>query len=84
MININTWDLIVQAMPASEGYTEMWFNPSIITGQYDLNTEEKFVWFSKSPAVRPVNQLWSVAHIVFRWDLVCNNPKRNGRFSALT
>jgi hypothetical protein len=23
MININTWDLIVQAMPASEGYTEM-------------------------------------------------------------
>jgi len=84
MININTWDLLVQAMPASEGYTEMGFNPSIITGQYDLNTEKKFVGFSKSKAVRPPNQLGSVAHIVFRGDLVCSNPKRNGRFSALT
>jgi hypothetical protein len=66
MININTWDLLVQAMPASEGYTEIGFNPSVITGQYDLNTETKFVGFSKSKAVRPINQLGSVAHIVFR------------------
>lgn len=83
MININTWDLLVQSMPASEGYSEIAFNPSVITGQYDLNTEKKFVGFSRSKAVRPVNQLGSVAHIVFRGNLVCNNPKRNGRFTAL-
>lgn len=84
MININTWDLLVQAMPASEGYTEIGFNPSIITGQYDLNTEKKFVGFSKSKAVRAINQAGSVSHLIFRGDLVCKNPKRNGRFSALT
>lgn len=61
----------------------MGFNPSIITGQYDMNTEKKFVGFCKSKAVRATNQAGSVAHIIFRGDLVCSNPKRNGRYSAL-
>lgn len=83
MININTWDLLTQAMPASEGYTEIMVNSGVITGQYDLNTME-FVGFSKSKAVRAINQLGTVSHIVFRGDLVCFNPKRNGKFTALS
>ena len=84
MLNINTWDLLVQAMPASQGYTPIQIQSSVITGQYDINVESKFNGFSKSPAVRAINQLGTVAHIVFRWNLVCNNPKRNGMFSALS
>lgn len=83
MLNINTWDLLVQEMPSSQGYTPIMIQSNVITGQYDINVEKKFNGFSRSPAVRAINQLGTVAHIVFRWNLVCNNPKRNGMFSAL-
>lgn len=83
MININTWDLLVQEMPSSQGYTPIMIQSNVITGQYDINVEKRFNGFSKSPAVRAINQLGTVAHIVFRWNLICNNPKRNGMFTAL-
>lgn len=83
MININTWDLLVQEMPSSQGYSPIMIQSNVITGQYDINVEKKFNGFSKSPAVRAINQLGTVAHIVFRGNLVCNNPKRNGMFSVL-
>lgn len=84
MINIKTWDLITQSMPASEGYTDIMVqNGGVITGQYDLNTEQ-FVGFSRSKAIRSQNQLGVVSHLVFRGDLVCFNPKRNGKFTSLT
>lgn len=83
-LNINTWDLLVQEMPSSQGYTPIKIQSNVITGQYDMNVEKTFNGFSRSPAVRAINQLGTVAHIVFRGNLVCNNPKRNGMFSVLT
>lgn len=83
MLNINTWDMNVQAMPAAE-YSPIMVDSSVITGQYDMNVEKKFVGFSKSKAVRAINQAGTVSHIVFRAALACSNPKRNGVFTALT
>lgn len=84
MVNINTWHLLVQEMPRSQGYVNMELKKDIVTGQYDLNTQVPFRGFNKSPFIRPTNQAASVAHIIFRGDLVCSNPKRNGAFTALT
>lgn len=84
MVNINTWHLLVQEMPRTQGYVNLELKADVITGQYDLNTQVPFRGFNKSPFVRPVNQAGSVAHIIFRGDLVCSNPKRNGAFTALT
>lgn len=84
MMNLNTWDLNVQEMPAIMDWTPITVDSSVITGQYDINVEKKFNGFCKSKAVRAINQAGTVSHLAFRAALACNNPRRNGVFTALT
>lgn len=85
MLNSQTWELLALDMSTvGEQYTPIKVASSIITGQYDVNQVEQFTGFSRSPFVRSPNQLGVAAHIVFAGNVVCFNPKRNGKFTALT
>jgi hypothetical protein len=66
-----------------EAYTPIKVTSSVLTGQYDVNLEKQFIWFSKSPWTRAPNQLWVISFLTFSGQIVCFNPKRNGKFTNL-
>lgn len=85
MLTSKTWELaVIDMVGGDDGYSPIKVATSTIEGQYDTNLVNQPTGFSKSKFVRNHNQSAVGAFIVFGGQIICKNPKRNGKFTNLS